>query len=456
MKHIWYFSKIINRTLCIAAAITVAFSVLPLDLVNSSNRSEGLVMPIFSISRVEAAETLRIGLIDEQITAEISCDNDMKLVIDGFSMTLPDGKYFVHVQDGKMVFSDDIKLSGTRAVLSTMGKKPVQVNKRSYYGDIVITNVGEKLTVTNELSIDSYINSVLPAKTMVVWPDAVIKAQTIAARSYSMYMRNHPVSRLYDIHDIDAEFSYFGTNAKVEKGNITKLIDATAGQYLVDSAGNAIKAVTTSSTGGMTESAEQAWGQRYSYLVSVEDDDSDSPEGDWQKQATPLLFEGLLAQRGYDVGKLVSLYVSSMDEPGIDRTATGRVKYIVVHGEKGSAKVPATEIMDMLQLDSTLFDIEIGVPLPDSFNIAIENRYGYQVGSKDIPIKYNDNRNRMSSKWDNQKLFSGVKDEKIIFTGHGKGPGIGLSAWGARALANRGYSEEQILAYYYPGTRLIK
>ena len=43
---------------------------------------------------------------------------------------------------------------------------------------------------------------------------------------------------------------------------------------------------------------------------------------------------------------------------------------------------------------------------------------------------------------------------RIQFTGRGAGHGVGLCQWGAKELAERGYSAETILHYYYPGTEI--
>jgi stage II sporulation protein D len=40
-------------------------------------------------------------------------------------------------------------------------------------------------------------------------------------------------------------------------------------------------------------------------------------------------------------------------------------------------------------------------------------------------------------------------DSSYIFSGRGYGHGLGLSQWGAKALADNGYNAEQILSYYY-------
>jgi len=43
----------------------------------------------------------------------------------------------------------------------------------------------------------------------------------------------------------------------------------------------------------------------------------------------------------------------------------------------------------------------------------------------------------------------------FTFTGVGHGHGIGLCQWGARGRALAGQTAPQILAAYYPGTRLV-
>jgi stage II sporulation protein D len=42
----------------------------------------------------------------------------------------------------------------------------------------------------------------------------------------------------------------------------------------------------------------------------------------------------------------------------------------------------------------------------------------------------------------------------FVVSGHGWGHGVGLSQWGARGYAERGWRYDRILAHYYPGTRL--
>lgn len=82
-----------------------------------------------------------------------------------------------------------------------------------------------------------------------------------------------------------------------------------------------------------------------------------------------------------------------------------------------------------------------------------------EIGSKDIGIKVNESKKPV---WKNlvrsYHLLGGGKEEKIIFHGKGKGSGLGLSAWGARGMANADAKAtyKTILAHYYPGTQLVR
>ena len=44
--------------------------------------------------------------------------------------------------------------------------------------------------------------------------------------------------------------------------------------------------------------------------------------------------------------------------------------------------------------------------------------------------------------------------QDVVFSGYGAGHAVGLCQWGAKELAELGYSFSSILRYYYPGTEL--
>ncbi len=409
-------------------------------------------------SFASAEELVRVALVSGQYSAEISCDDEFTVRDDvtGKASVIPKGRYFLNVVDGKFTLND-MRFNDKIHIERYDGKALPQVNKRRYAGTLTAQVDGEKLLVNNLVNLELYLCSVLPEKTMPIWPDEAIKAQAVAARSYVKHMMRQNAAQAYDIIANDKELPYKGTSG--EKAAIIKFIKATAGQVLLDGSGKVIKAVTTSSSGGKTESAAEAWGTAYSYLQSVEDYDSDSPEYKWEYNANPVMVQTMLEQNGFMTGKLESIRLSPLDEKGLDRTSTGRVEYIIFTGDKGTVKVSGLQLMQMLSLNSTLFDVETGVPVPETLNVPITNYYGMQVGSKDIDIKVKDDGKPV---WKNvvrsYHLLGGGKEEKITFRGQGRGEGVGLSVWGERGMANASAKNtfRKILAHYYPGTRLIK
>lgn len=417
-----------------------------------------IVSLIFSFSSIaSAAEMIRVAVVEKQATVELSCTDDFLVSDAQGTQVLPKGKYFAHLAAGRLQLDDKHSFAGNITVSNKEGKALPQINRRSYKGSLELVQQEDALLVVNRLPLEDYLASVLPAKTMVVWPDEVIKAQAVAARSYALYKKQQSTGA-YDISATDNELPYEGTGPRIEKAAVTKLIKATAGQYLADSSGRAIEAVTTSSSGGHTESAANLWGREVSYLQAAVDYDSDSPEYTWEYRATPAILEGLLAQRGYVVGKLNSVLLSPLDEKGVDRTPTGRVKYLILTGTEGTIKITGSELAQLLNLNSTLFDVETGTPVPETLKVPIENYYGMEIGSKDIDIKVNeDNKPVWRNLVRSYHLLSGGKEEKLIFKGKGKGEGLGLSAWGARGLANSNdkATYRTILAHYYAGARLI-
>jgi stage II sporulation protein D len=48
------------------------------------------------------------------------------------------------------------------------------------------------------------------------------------------------------------------------------------------------------------------------------------------------------------------------------------------------------------------------------------------------------------------------RGDEVVFSGTGNGHGVGLCQWGAKQRANDRFDYQEILSYYYPGTRLEK
>ncbi len=412
---------------------------------------------MFVSANITEASLLRIALIEAQATAELDCEDDFFVedLLSGKVTVVPAGKYFLR-GSGENIIMDATKIFGKKITIAgAAGKNNPTINKKAYYGSFRAELLDKELLLINNIvTMESYLKCVLPAKTMSVWPEEVIKAQAVTARTYAKYMQEKNRHSMYDLSANDRELPYAGRAS--EKDAVTENINSTAGLYMTDNAGSPLQAITTSSSGGKTESAEDAWGYDVSYLRSVNDYDQDSPDYQWKRNIKPSVLETILEQNGYHVGRLTGIRLSPLKFPSGDRTATGRVKYVFVFGKYGSAKISGKELQDFLGLESTLFDVETGVPLPQNLKVSLENSWGMEVGSKEIEIRVNEEHVDSGKQLLREYHFINYsKDGKIIFKGSGKGDGLGLSAWGARGLANAFENKfVDILRYYYGEIKL--
>ena len=119
----------------------------------------------------------------------------------------------------------------------------------------IIVAAGAKVSVVNEVPLDSYLRGVLPAEMSPSAPTEALKAQAVASRSYAAY-RLHPTTGTYDIYDDTRSQVYRGVLA--EKTATTAAVTGTAGQVL--RYGTAIANTFYHSTGGgATESNQNVW-----------------------------------------------------------------------------------------------------------------------------------------------------------------------------------------------------
>ena len=422
-------------------------------LVGLCGSLEGGYRPCLSLgSRAQAQELVRV-LLQEGPTVQLVAKEPFTIVGAAATKELAAGKYFLQADLGQVLLEGTPL--GPQALIEAEGELPA-LNRQEYKGLIELTAENSQLQAVNVLALEEYLAAALPQHTLAVWPDQVLKAQAIAARTYVYYVGLANKDRAWDIEAQDQQLPYLGTGQ--EQDHITSQIVATKGQYLAYG-DKPILALLTSSTGGRTEAALEGLGRELPYLPSRPDPDTDSPDSSWQIRLAPFIVENILEQQGHVVGQLQAVYLSPFEGTARDRTSTGRVRHLVFVGTKGSVTLSGSKAQELFNLPSTSFAISTGVPTPDSLRIPIENAFGMEIGGKNISIKVEEQQEPVYK----QALvsyhgLSGNKEEKLTFTGKGRGHGMGLSGWGARGLVleNDKITTEEILAYYYPGSSLVK
>ncbi|MCT0229060.1 SpoIID/LytB domain-containing protein [Synechococcus sp. CS-1331] len=293
-----------------------------------------------------------------------------------------------------------------------------QLKQRGYRGRLQVLVGGSGLRAINHVGLESYLPSVVGSEMPASWPQAALRAQAVAARTYALRQRKPA-----DPFDLSATVSsqvYKGVDA--ETPSTREAVLSTRGQVLMYGSSLA-NAVFHSSSGGATENSGDLWSQQLPYLVSVPDFDQASPVQAWQQRLEPEQLQQAFAE----IGGAQRIDVLST-------TSTGRVRQARVSGPSGTLVVSGAQLRSRLGLRSTMVRFEL-VPselaalpplplLPEQFEVG-----GFQPQVQ-LPLP------------------------SLLAVGRGYGHGVGMSQWGALGLAQRGQSYDQILRHYYRGTEL--
>ena len=229
---------------------------------------------------------------------------------------------------------------------------------RAYRGQIVVDVVNGKLRAINVVPLEEYLYGVVPAEESASWLPAALEAQAVAARSYALASRR--AAAPFDVYADGRSQAYLGVS--VESPAATQAVDQTAGEVLLYG-GHVATTLFSSSTGGWTQSAADAFGPPgRPYLISVRDPyDGISPYHNWG----PVTVTGkTLAQAVGAFGRVVDATVK--------RNSSRRVnKLNVTYTSAGAPTVTAAggaTVASALALRSTWFNVGVLSLQPPSPN----------------------------------------------------------------------------------------
>ena len=253
-----------------------------------------------------------------------------------------------------------------------------------------------------EVPFEDYIVGVVAAEMPAEFELEALKAQAVAARSYVLKKIEQNKNNDYDILDTTMNQVYISDDKMKEKWTnkydeylkkIKQAVEDTKGQYLTYN-GTVIEAFFFSTSSGKTENSEEVFSKSLPYLRSVDSSwDNISPA--FNSKNTFSLDEFYF--------NLNIPYSDNLIINVLETTSTGRIKKIKINNKEFTGN----EIRDIFKLKSTFFEIK-------------------QDG------------------------------KQIIINTKGYGHGVGMSQYGAQAMAKANYTYEQILKYYYQGVDISK
>ena len=273
-------------------------------------------------------------------------------------------------------------------------------------GGVPILNVYD---VQNEkierLSVEEYLPAVLAGEMAGDWPLEALKAQAILARTFVLQFVTQKTS-MYDGADISTDIKEAQAyDASGVNERIPQAVNETRGMVL-NAGGEFPYAWFHAHSGGLTARAKEGLDYEkaepsYTQCVKgMENDEAPAEAAHWE--ATFTAEEVLAAARdsGASVSELTSIQVGQRGE-------SGRATTLLISGKEVSAPV---------------------------FRLAIG-----------------------STKMRSCLLESlRIVDGQVYMTGKGYGHGVGMSQWGAYAMAQQGSTAEEIVLHYFTGVTIDK
>lgn len=250
------------------------------------------------------------------------------------------------------------------------------------------------------IKLEDYVVGVVAAEMPANFHPEALRAQAIAARTYVLKTTNYgqteiePTVAKQVFYDQTVRQNNWQSSFDENEQKIREAVKSTEGEVIVYN-DELITAMFHSMSNGMTESAKNYSGNDLPYLQPVASTDF--------QYATNYETTKTFTLNDWNTKLGVRWSLDNVKQLKITRNDTGRVDKVSMQDEEWTGR----DFRTLLDLRSTDFSID-------------------------------------------------VRGESIIVTTEGYGHGVGMSQYGADALAKQGLSAEKIVEYYYKNTKIEK
>ena len=338
-------------------------------------------------------------------------------------------------------------------------------------------------TVINRLDVEDYLSSVITSEMSATSSLELLKAHAVISRSWVLKPILHPQREAnnakpstcshqreannvsesehivwyerdahegFDVCADDHCQRYEGITRRDEHpeaaANVQKAIDATRGQVLMYD-GKVCDARFYKSCGGATELFENAWAnEHYPYLEAVRDEiGTPLPDLTIEENAQEFIRTSPSAYCNTTDERILSQVLNNYDQETKDFY-------------RWTVQYTKEELSDIIRERSGIDFGEILYLVPIKRGPSARLYEMQIVGSKRTMVigKELEIRKWLSKSHLYSSAFVVDRNEQgdFILTGAGWGHGVGLCQIGAAVMADKGYTYEQILAHYFPGSEL--
>lgn len=290
--------------------------------------------------------------------------------------------------------------------------------KIGYEGSLEIRKTEQGLLLINCLPLEAYLCGVLPGEMPGSYPMEALKAQAICARTYALQQKEEQRAKAYGA-DLDDSTSYQVYNNRRHMDKTDQAVQETAGLVMKNGA-SYVDARYYSTSCGLDLHMDLSQDSVFAGFIQGTQMDSAESEEPFFRWKTSISLNGFQGKEGWE--RVENLEIEKRNEKGA-------VTELEVSGQKNGAERSETiegeyQIRKFLALSDPVIELQDG-----------STREGWQLLPSAFFI------------WNTIMEEEKVTEYEIL--GGGYGHGEGMSQNGAKQMAVRGESYEEILKQYF-------
>lgn len=347
----------------------------------------------------------------------------------------------------------------------------LRLDKARYRGNLDLYRIsGSNINVVNELEIEEYLYSVVPAE-MIAGKDTDyniriegLKAQAILARTkaYASVL-NGGVNAYFHLYcDVNSQMYGGYTNqwgSSGEHNNSTQAVILTK-EMVLTYQGKIINSLFYSAnSGGYIETANNVWWSNPAYYVSKPDPWTEpdiSTPSFTGKQLSAQMATYILNSKGTDIGDV--RYVNI-----ISRSQSGRVIEMLVEGSKKDDVLTKQAVRSVLGLRSQLYTFNAQATITiqnqsDGTSKTLSDRARTYLEGNTFTTAFLPDSYAVRSKdgyvYERIRVYANSTAQSFTLTVKGHGHGCGMSQDGADAMSKAGKKYDEIIKFYIPGATI--
>ena len=359
---------------------------------------------------------------------------------------------------------------------SVTGEKTVTKCGYPYYGGFrfeCIAAYDGTMTIVNMVPLEDYVTGVAPYEMSPSWHVEALKAQVVCARTFALsHISKHGKTFSFDLCDGDCCQVYKGVYSGSYISTLNEAVASTAGVVLMYD-GDYCDTVYSSSNGGGSEGSKNVWGKDIPYLQGVIDP-YEATIADtiknyyWSETFTGEELQAKLIASGRVSCGVVTEVRTTLSETGnvialtfldnngkswtIYNTERGGSKcrtflslrsiHYTVSSETGSQTMKEGQV---LVNGGELLDISGGITVISGDGTLTTIYEGSILTDQGVEDLTTDSAGGVNS----------ASGHVFTFSGSGWGHNVGMSQYGALAMAKLGFTYGQILEFYYTGAMIV-